>query len=302
MSAMAIVFSGFWVAALRSATPLLWALLGETISQRAGIVNLGVEGSMLMGAAVAFGTTVHAESPWLGLVAGGAAGAALSLVHALLCLRFRANQFASGLSVWMLGYGVSAYFGAPLVGQSIVGFGPLGADHGPWGWLSDVTPTVLLALLAAPVSAAFLYGTRAGLAVRAVGESPSSARLAGVRVDAVRAAAIAFGGLCAGIGGAALSLDHAQTWAEGMTKGRGLVAVGLVIVAGWNPLLAVPAALLFGGAEALSLRLQTAGTPLSAHLLHTLPYVTSLAVFVGTCLRQDPRAKAPAALSAVLER
>ena len=123
VSAAAIVLSGFLGAALRSATPLLWTLLGETVTQRAGIVNLGVEGEMLVGAAAAFGVTAHTGNPWLGLVAGGAAGAALSLGHSLLCLRFRANQFASGLSIWMIGFGVSAYWGAPLVGHRSRGLG-----------------------------------------------------------------------------------------------------------------------------------------------------------------------------------
>jgi simple sugar transport system permease protein len=301
VSAAAIVLSGFVGAALRSATPLLWTLLGETVTQRAGIVNLGVEGEMLVGAAAAFGVTAHTGNPWLGLLAGAGAGAALSLGHSLLCLRFRANQFASGLSIWMIGFGVSAYWGAPLVGQSITGFKPLAADS-EWPLLGQMTPTVLLALLAAPLCAAWLYWTRAGLAVRAVGESPVAARLAGVSAGRVQAAAITLGGLAAGIGGAALSIDHAQAWAEGMTKGRGLVAVGLAIVARWNPLLAVPAALLFGGAEALSLRLQAAGTTLSAHLLHTLPYLTCLVVFVATCVRERAGRGAPAGLRAVLER
>jgi ABC-type uncharacterized transport system permease subunit len=299
VSALAIVFSGFLTAALRSATPLLWALLGETVTQRAGIVNLGVEGEMLVGAAAAFGVTARTGNPWLGLAAGGIAGAVLSLAHSALCLRFRANQFAAGLSVWMIGYGVSAYWGAPLVGQSITGFAPLAS---PGSLLGEITPTVLLAVLAAPVLAVGLYWTRAGLAIRATGESVEAAGLAGIAGRLVQAAAITAGGLCAGIGGAALSIDHAQTWAEGMTKGRGLVAVGLVIVARWNPLLAVPAALLFGGAEALSLRLQAAGTTTSAHLLHTLPYLTCLTVFVATCVRDRAGRGAPAGLRAVLDR
>lgn len=299
MSPLAIVLTGFLAASLRSATPLLWTLLGETLTQRAGIVNLGVEGEMLVGAAAAFGVTAHTGSPWLGLAAGAAAGGALSLAHALLCLRFRANQFASGISVWMIGHGVSAYWGAPLVGQSIQGFEPF-ATTGAWAALGEVTPTVLLALAAVPLAGAWLYWTRGGLTLRAVGESTSAARLAGIAVGRVQAAAIAMGGLCAGIGGAALSIDHAQTWAEGMTKGRGLVAVGLVIVARWNPLLALPAALLFGGAEALSLRLQSAGTTTSAHLLHTLPYLVCLVVFVATCVRDRSGRGAPAGLRAVL--
>jgi len=167
----------------------------------------------------------------------------------------------------------------------------------------ELTPTVLLALAATPLCAALLHWTRAGLALRAVGEAPDAARAAGLAVTRVRAAGIIVGGLFSGVAGAALSIDYAQTWAEGMTKGRGLVAVGLVIVARWEPLLALPAALLFGGAEALSLRAQAAGTDVSAHLLHMLPYVASLVVFVISCVRvREGRGAAPAGLRAVLDR
>ena len=296
-SGLMVVLAGFLPAALRSATPLLWTLLGETITQRAGIINLGVEGQMLVGAAAAFSVTVSTGSAWLGMLAGAAAGGVLSLVHALLCLRFSANQFASGIAVWMIGFGVSAIWGAALVGQSIDAFAP-------WfpSVLGNLTPPVLLAIAATPLFAGLLWWTRAGLRIRAVGESPDAARAAGVDVNAYRTLAVLIGGLAAGIGGAALAIDHAQTWAEGMTRGRGLVAVGLVIVARWNPLLCLPAALLFGGAEALSLRLQSAGATVSAHLLHTLPYVASLLVFVLSCLRRRGGAGAPAGLRTVLER
>ena len=292
LEGLTVVLAGFVPAALRSATPLLWTLLGETIGQRAGIINLGAEGQMLVGAAAAFSVTVTTGNPWMGLVAGAAAGGALSLIHALLCLRFSANQFAAGIAVWMIGFGVSAIWGATLVGQSIDAFAP---------WLGSLTPPVVLAVAATPVFAGLLYWTRFGLFLRAVGEEPEAARAAGLRVRLVQTTAVLIGGLSSGIGGAALSIDHAQTWAEGMTRGRGLVAVGLVIVARWNPLLALPAALLFGGAEALSLRLQSAGATVSAHLLHTLPYVACLTVFVLTCL-QRRAGGAPAGLRAVLDR
>lgn len=292
----------FAEAALRSATPLLWTLLGETVTQRSGTVNLGVEGEMLVGAAAGFGVCAHTGNPWLGLAAGALAGALLSCLHALLCVRFRANPFAAGISVWMIGFGVSATWGATLVGQSIETFGPLPAALRALPLLGALTPTVLLALLATPLVAACLAWTRAGLAIRAVGESMDAARIAGVAVARVQSAAIALGGAFAGVGGAALAIDYAQTWSEGMTKGRGLVAVGLVIVARWNPLLALPAALLFGGAEAMSLRVQSTGTTVSAHLLHTLPYVTCLLVFVISCLREREGAGAPAGLRAILDR
>jgi simple sugar transport system permease protein len=297
------VFAGFGAAALRSATPLLWAILGETITQRSGTVNLGVEGQMLVGAAMAFGVTARTGSPWLGLLAGAGAGGALSALHAILCLRFRASQFAAGLSVWMVGSGLSAIWGAAYVGQPIDGFGPLPRPLRDLPLLGVLTPTVLLALVATPICAVALQWTRAGLALRAVGESTHAARAAGIAVTRVRAAGILIGGLMSGVAGASLSIDYAQTWAEGMSKGRGLVAVGLVIVARWQPLLALPAALLFGGAEALSLRAQAAGTDVSAHLLHTLPYAASLVVLVISCVRaRGGRTAAPAALRAVLDR
>jgi ABC-type uncharacterized transport system permease subunit len=295
------VLLGLLPAALRSATPLTWALLGETVTQRAGIINLGVEGQMLVGAATAFGVTARTGNPWLALACGAVAGALLSATHAVLCLRYRANQFASGLSVWMIGFGISSYLGASLVGQSISGFGPLP------GWLARVplfgslTPTVLLTFLAAPLCALLLYRTRLGLGLRAAGESTVAARVAGLKVTALQTGAVLFGGALSGIGGGALAIDYAQTWAEGMTRGRGLVAVGLVIVARWNPWWALPVALLFGGAEALSLRVQSAGATTSAHLLHTLPYVLSLVVFVITCVLGRQNA-APAGLRTVLER
>lgn len=295
---------GLVPAAFRSATPLLWALLGETLGQRAGVVNLGSEGQMLVGAACAFAVTAHTGDPWLGLAAGALAGLLLSLGHALLCLRFRANQFASGIAIWMIGFGLSSLLGASLVGQSITGFSSLGATElGRWlpalGWL---TPSIGLGWLATIAAGLFVYRTRPGLALRAAGESSRGAAAAGLRVGLIRTLAVAAGGLLSGIGGAALSIDYAQTWAEGMTQGRGLVAVGLVIVARYDPWLALPTALCFGAAEALVLRLQTAGSDASAHLLHMLPYVVSLGVLVATCLGSNARATAPAELRAVLER
>lgn len=295
------IFFGLLPAALRSATPLTWALLGETISQRAGIINLGVEGQMLVGAATAFGVTVRTGNPWLALAGGALAAAALSAVHALLCLRYRANQFASGLSVWMIGFGLSSYLGASLVGQSITGFAPPSGLLAKLPLFGSLTPTVLLTFVTAPLCALLLYRTRLGLALRAAGESDVAARVAGLKVTALQTGAVLFGGALSGIGGAALAIDYAQTWAEGMTRGRGLVAVGLVIVARWNPWWALPVALLFGGAEALSLRVQSAGATTSAHLLHTLPYLLSLGVFVMTCVVRRQNA-APAGLRTVLDR
>lgn len=296
MSASAALFDGLAVATLRGATPLLFVLLGECLTQRVGRINLGVEGQMLVGAVAAYGVAAASGQPWLGLLAGALAAAALSGVYAGLTVAGHANQFASGLAVWMLGYGLSAYAGASLVGRRVEGFAPLAGG---------LTPTIVLALALVPLAALGLYGTRTGLRWRAVGESTAAARALGITPAPVVAAGVLLGGALSGLGGAALAIDFTRTWAEGMTAGRGLVAVGLVIVARWNPWLTLPAALLFGAAEAMSLRLQTADAAVSAHLLHMLPYLASLAVFTATCVRlrhHGAGGGAPAELRAVLER
>lgn len=306
MDALDIVMTGFAISALRSATPLLLTMLGETLGQRTGVINLGIEGQMLVGAMAGYAATIASGNPWFGLAAGCAAGFALSAVHALLVVGARANQFASGLSVWMLGFGLSAYFGTALVGRKIQTFPDLGlealAGVPVLGSIATgMTPTVLIALLLVPATGLWLYRTRPGLHWRAVGESPDAARAAGLVPARIRVAAVLVGGLYSGLGGAALSVDYTRTWAEGMSAGRGLVAVGLVIVARWNPWLTLPAALLFGGAEALSLRLQAADVAISAQLLHTLPYLASVLVLAAT-YRSSRAAGTPAGLRAVMDR
>lgn len=306
MDSLDIILSGFIISALRSATPLLLAMLGETVVQRTGTINLGVEGQMLMGAMAGYAAAAASGSPWIGLLAGCGAGLALSSVHAVLVVGAHANAFASGLAVWMMGFGLSAYAGSTLVGKKIDSFAAIDAGAaGRWpivgSVISGMTPTVLLALLLTPLLALWVYRTRTGLRWRAVGESVSSARVLGLKPGLIQVQAILLGGLLSGLGGAALSVDYTRTWAEGMSAGRGLVAVGLVIVARWNPWWTLPAALLFGGTEALSLRLQAADAPVSAHLLHTLPYIASLAVLVLTYVRYRDSG-APAGLKALFDR
>ena len=262
-----------WAAAtLRAATPLLLVLLGETLTQRAGIVNLGVEGQMLMGAVVAFGVAATIGNPFWALIAGATAGLALSLVHAGLCLGFRANQLGSGIAVWILGLGLSAYIGRPFIGGKVETFATI----------FGMSPVIWVSLLLAPIIGLWLYGTRTGLTWCAVGESVEHALALGIRPRLVQLQAILAGGLLSGLGGAVLSVDYTQTWANELTKGRGLVAVGLVIVARWNPFLVLPTALLFGLFEAAVLRLQAMGLQISSYLLACLPYVMCLAVLVAT--------------------
>jgi len=278
---------GLLAIALQNATPVLFAMLGETLGQRTGVINLGIEGQMLVGAAAGFAVTLITGSPLLGLLGGAVAAAVLSLVHALLCLWLGANQIASGLAVLFLGSGLSAYYGTHLVDKQINGFSSgfqTWLGHAPLigELLGRLTPTVYLALVLTPLVGLWLYRTRTGLRWRAAGESAEAARMLGVNPAVIRAQAIVIGGLFTGLGGAALSVDYTQTWIEGMTAGRGLLAVGLVIVARWNPYWALPAALLYGGAEALALNLQAQGVTLSPYLLALLPYVVPMIVLAAS--------------------
>jgi ABC-type uncharacterized transport system permease subunit len=299
---VAILLSG-----LRAATPLLFVLLGETITERAGVVNLGVEGQMLFGAFAGFATTVVTGNPWVGLMAGAFAGTLLSGVHGLLCLVVGANVFAAGVAVWVLGGGLSAFFGIPFVGRRIDGFTP--PDFGTLtqmpvvgAILRTLTPTVLLALAVWAFSGWFLYRTRWGLHLRAVGESADAASTMGVPVKLFKWLAVLAGGAFSGLGGAALSVDQVRNWIEWMTAGRGLVALGLVIVARWNPWLALPAALLFGVVEALTLRMQTWGVPVSSYLLSTFPYLVCLGVLVWGYVRTRSRGGMPRDLAQAFAR
>jgi ABC-type uncharacterized transport system permease subunit len=265
------------VSAWRSSTPMAFVLAGEVMGQRAGVVNIGVEGQMLVGAAAGFALALQTGSYWTGLIGGAAAGLVLSALHGVLCLVRRANQITSGVAVFILGSGLSSYFGTSLVGRQLLG-AAVPSVFRDWagGLLSQTTPTMVIGLLVPLALGWFLFRTRPGLEWRAVGESTSVARALGVHPMAFRWTAILLGGLLSGFGGASLSVDYARSWSEGMTSGRALVAVGLVIMTRWNPLWVTPVALIFGAAETLSLTLQAQGVRLSPYLLETLPYLIPL--------------------------
>ncbi len=296
---------GAWIAAtLRAATPLLFALLGETVVQRTAIINLGVEGQMLAGACAGFAVASVTGDPWLALAAGGGTGLLLSLVHAGLVLGAGANQIGSGIAVWMLGLGLSSFYGRDYVGGEVTGFGPLAADADTGlplldQLLSQLTLATVMALALVPAIGFWLYRSRVGLRWRAVGESFEAARAMGIRPWLVQLQAIAFGGFLAGVGGAVLSVDYTGTWAQEITKGRGLVAVALVIAARWNPFLALPVALLFGGSEAAVLRLQAQGVDISSYLLAATPYVICILVVWASYVRIRDTGGMPAELSRV---
>jgi general nucleoside transport system permease protein len=271
--------------AVRGGTSILFAALGETISERAGVVNLGIEGSILAGCLAAYAVTASTGNPWTGVVAGAAAGGALALVHGLMVVRFRTNQLATGLVVLFLGLGLTSLFGAPYVSRIIENFEPW---HVPVlsgvPWIGEVffrhDPLVYVSYVAAPLVWWVLARTRAGLLVRAAGEGPDALAAYGYDPGLVRILTVTAGGALAGIGGAHLSTAYANAWFENMSNGRGFVAVALVIFAAWHPLKAVGGAYLFGAALALAPALQVRGYGVNQFVLDAMPYVMTLVALV----------------------
>ncbi len=230
-----------FILTLAAGTPLVFAALGELVTEKSGVLNLGVEGMMLVGAVTSFAVAATTGNAWLGVGAGVAAGAALSLVFAVLALSLMANQVAAGLALSLFGVGLSAFVGIPFVAVVVDGIRPLALPG-----LTDLpvvgkllfghNPLVYLALALFAAIEWFLYRTRAGLIVRAVGESPESAHAVGYPVVRIRYLAVIFGGACAGLAGAYLAVAYTPMWNEGMTAGRGWIALALVVFATWRPL------------------------------------------------------------------
>lgn len=301
------VFAQWTAAMLRSSTPLLMVTLGETLTQRVGIVNLGIEGQMLGGACVGFAAAAVTGDPLIGFTAGALAGLVFAAVHALLVLGCGANQIGSGIAVWTLGLGLTSYFGRPFVGAKVTGLPPIAGSS----WTSvpfvgpiatQLTLTVLIALVLIAAVGFWLYRTRTGLNWRIVGESFETARAVGLTPRLIQLQGILVGGLLSGFAGAILSVDYTQTWANEMTKGRGFVAVGLVIVARWNPYLVLPVVLIFGLCEAATLRLQAGGLALSPYLISCLPYLVCLICVVIASMREGRIGGMPTELASVFGR
>jgi simple sugar transport system permease protein len=292
---------------IRAGTSLLYATLGEIYTERSGILNLGVEGTMMVGAATAFAAAYHSGSVWLGLLAALAAGGLLSLIHAFLTITLRAEQVVSGLALTIFGIGLASFMGQRLGpgGTTMVGLQGPSFQRIPLPGLSslpvvgqsifnqDVMAYTLYLLI--PVLWFFLYRTQPGLHMRAVGENPTASDAMGVNVSGVRYSYTLVGGILMGMAGAHLSLGYLQGWADNITGGRGWIAIALVIFATWDPVRAVIGALLFGGINALQFRLQAAGTTIPAPFLNMLPYISTILVLVLiTALSR--RLRAPSAL------
>jgi len=289
-------------AAIRAGTALVYATLGEIIMERAGILNLGLEGIMLCGALAGFITSHHSGNPWLGLGAAMAAGALLALIHGILCISLRANQVVSGLALTIFGTGICGYFGKSMVGVPGTGFHTLKIPYlssvpllGEVLFCHDIM--IYLSFLLIPALWFLLFRTRPGLDLRSVGENPSAAESLGLNVQLIRYGSVLLGGALAGMGGAYLSLAYNHQWIDDMTAGRGWIAVALVIFSAWNPARAALGAWLFGGVDAIQFRIQAAGSTIPASLLLMLPYLlTILVLLFASRERMKKHIGAPAAL------
>ncbi len=285
-----------------ASTPILLAALGELIVERAGVLNLGVEGMMITGAICAFAVAFETGSPLLGFVAGALGGAALSLIFAVLTQLLLSNQVATGLALTLFGLGLAAMIGQAYSGQSVpltprLDLGPI-SDIPFFGRVVFGHDWVVYASLALAVAIwLFLKKTRAGLILRAVGESHDAAHALGYSVVLIRMAAIAFGGACAGLGGAYISLVRVPSWTEGMTAGAGWIALAIVVFGAWRPGRVMIGAYLFGGVTVLQLNLQAAGLAVSAELLSMSPYlITILVLVIISSNRNRAMLNAPGAL------
>ncbi len=284
-----------------AATPILLAAIGELVAERAGVLNLGVEGMMIVGAISGFAIAVETGSPLLGFIASAIGGALLSLLFVFLTQVVLANQVASGLALTLFGLGLSA-----LMGQSYVGVRPPSTGQLDIPVLSDlpvVGPILFghdLVLYLSIAIVATVWGllkfTRAGLILRAVGENHDAAHALGYKVVRIRVMAIMFGGACAGLGGAYISLVRVPQWTEGMTAGVGWIALALVVFASWKPWRVLLGAYLFGGVTVVQLNLQAAGVAIPVEYLAMSPYIITIIVLV--ILSKD-KSSAPASLGRI---
>ena len=289
-------------AMLASGTPLAIAGLGLLINEKVGVLNLGAEGMLLVGAVTGFAVSFHTGSTVLALLAGAGAAALLAAIFGWLVIWINANQYATGLAVSLFGGGFSAFVGVPYVGQKlgapVTHAIPLLGDIpfvGPA--LFRQHPMVYLTVIAVAVVAWFFYRTRAGLVLRAVGESPESAHALGYRVRLLRLAAVLAGGALCGVAGAYLSTVYTPLWVEGMVAGRGWIALALTVFATWRPARILLGAYLFGGVTMLQLHLQGLGVDVPSQFLSMLPYVATVVVLV--LISRNPiwlRANMPASL------
>ena len=280
------LFAGILTGLLVAATPLILAALGELVAEKSGVLNLGVEGMMVIGAIAGFAAKIATGSYALAFLAAMGGGALMALLFGILTQVFMSNQVASGLALTLFGLGVSALFGAGYTGVTAGTFPRLDALGFGGRLASGVDGLMIVALGLVVLTHLVLERTRAGLVLRAVGENHDAAHAIGFPVVRVRLLALAFGGAMAGLGGAYLSLVQTPFWVERMTAGRGWIALALVVFAAWRPFRMLAGALLFGGISILQLHSQGFGLKIDAQILSMLPYLATIAVLV--LISRDP--------------
>lgn len=287
--------------AVRVSTPYLFVSLGETLTEKSGRVNLGLEGTLVMGAMSGYAVAYASGAPWLGVLVAGAAGALFGLLHAVVCNLPRVNDVAVGIALFLLGTGLAFYLGKPFIEPvaprlPYLAFGAWSGSPAVRAAL-EISPLFLVGLVLAPVLAWGLRHTRWGLVVRTVGDNADAARALGYSVERVRALATMAGGFLAGVGGSFLSLYYPGTWNEALSSGQGLMAIALVIFARWNPLACFWVSLLFGGATALGPALQSVGITTNYYLYNAAPYVLTLVLLVASSSTKHRLVGAPSELT-----
>jgi len=301
-----MIAEAFLKAAIIAGIPLLFATLGEIITERSGHLNLGVEGMMLMGAVIGFQMGYTTNSPVLALLFAAMAGAAGALIYAFLTVSLRANQVVSGLALTIFGTGFAGFVGQSLVGMKMTdGFNGFfneiripGLGNIPY--VGDILFNhdifVYFGYITAIILGIYMYNTHKGLNLRAVGENPAAADAASVPVTLYKYIHILLGGALCGLGGAYLSLVYVPVWQENITAGRGWIAVALVIFSGWNPYKAIFGAFLFGGLDIIGFRLQGTGIAISQYVFDMAPYLVTIIILVIVSMRKSKKSAPPKAL------
>jgi ABC-type uncharacterized transport system permease subunit len=300
-SAFSVVMIAMLGGAIRVSTPFLFVALGEMITERAGRINLGLEGTLVLGAMSGYATSYHTGSPWLGVLVAGLSGLCMGMLHAAICRLPKVNDIAVGIALMLFGTGIAFFFGKPYIQPTAPRLPsiPLG------GWSDNpqivealkINPLFLIGIALAFFLAWALKNTRMGLILRVTGDSEIAARALGHSVGLVRLLATGFGGFLAGIGGAFLSLYYPGSWNEGLSSGQGLMAVALVIFARWHPIRCLIAAILFGAAGAIGPSLQSIGITQGYYFFNAAPYILTLLLMIGSAGSKKALRDAPGELS-----
>ena len=289
---------------LRLSPPFLFVSLGECLTEKSGRINLGQEGTLVMGAMSAYGVSYLSGSPWLGVLTAGVVGFILGGIHGWFCSRPRVNDIALGIAMMFLGEGLAFFLGRGLIQPQAPQLTSI--NLGWWSQQPEIVAALKInILLPAGVALAIFMGwafryTRLGMIVRLAGESSDASRAMGYSINGIRFLATSAGGFIAAIGGAFLSLYYPGSWNDNISSGQGLMAVALVIFARWNPINCIYAAIIFGGAKAIGPAFQAAGYSSFTYLINAAPYVLTMVIMIFTCSRTRAWAGAPAELGASL--